>query len=194
MIKFVYFDYGSVLVNYDNVFHKVCADFNLDYDDFMKFYDCFDQDINLGKITTEQYWVKCVQNFNLKNANNYDLPKHWVSDYKIIQPVSDLIYSLEGKLDIGIISNINSGIWEAGLKYGYVPNIKYKQVLLSYKLKLCKPNPKIYALAQELSGVKPQEILFVDDKQKKHRPSPEYGLEYLSFRPASCQRGSRKYS
>lgn len=189
MIKFIYFDYGSVLVNYDSVFHKVCADFNLDYGDFMKFYDLFDLDINLGKLSTEEYWAHCIQNFNLKNANTYDLPKHWVADYKIIQPINKLIYSLEGKLDIGIISNINSGIWEAGLKYGYVPNINYKQVLLSYQLKIRKPNQEIYLLAQKLSGVQPQEILFVDDKESNLAIPRDMGWETVLFDQLQAEDG-----
>jgi len=165
MIKQIYFDFGAVLVNYERIFQKVCRDFCLNFDDFIDFYNQFDSDLSEGKVKTEEFWGKCIEKYNLKNAKDYDLPKSWVSDYDIIQPINDLIYLLENKIDIGIISNIGSGIWQAALKHKMVPNIKYKKVYLSYDLKMMKPNSEIYEKIQKESLVKAGEILFVDDKE-----------------------------
>lgn len=66
--------------------------------------------MDVGKISVNEFWERCVDNFQIKNAKDYDLAKSWVSDYKIIKPVQDLIYSLVGKIDMGIISNISAEI------------------------------------------------------------------------------------
>ena len=86
MIKVIYFDFGGVLVNYENFLHTMCSDFGLNVDDFFDFYHQFNHDMFFGKIKTEEFWEKCIEKFNLKNADNYDLLKSWVLDYKIIKP------------------------------------------------------------------------------------------------------------
>jgi putative hydrolase of the HAD superfamily len=192
MIKLIYFDFGGVLINFERFFQKVCFDFSLNYDDFLKFYDQFDNDVSIGKMTTEEFWTKCIEKYNLKNAENYDLPKSWVSDYDIIQPINDLIYSLENKINIGIISNIGSGIWEAAVKYEFVPNIKYKKVYLSCNLKLMKPNLEIYRKIQEESGVKANEILFVDDKKENLIIPSKMGWKTILFDRFKAEEGVNK--
>ena len=181
MIKLIYFDFGGVLVNIGDVLKTVCKDFKLNSEEFKKFYADFDHDLAFGKISNDYFWKRCVEKFCLKNAESYDFPKSWVSDYKIIKPINELIYSLEGKIEIGILSNVNPGVWEAALKDNWVPNIKYKNTFLSYKLGMVKPNPKIYELAQSQSQVKPEEILFVDDRAENLITPKEMGWKTVLF-------------
>jgi putative hydrolase of the HAD superfamily len=189
MIKIIYFDFGGVLVNYDRVFQKVCRDFNLNFDEFLKFYNQFDSDLSVGKIKTEEFWRKCVDNFGLKNIDNYSLTKAWVSDYDIIEPINKIIYFLENKFEIGIISNINSDIWEAAVEEKWVPNIKYKKVLLSYKIGITKPNNEIYKIAQQESGAKPDEILFIDDKEENLKIPKDMGWKTVLFDMNQAEKG-----
>ena len=164
MIKFVYFDFGAVLVNYDNVFTKVCNDFSLDKSEFKNFYNKFVDNMDVGKDSVEGFWKKCVENFNLENGLNYNLPKSWVSDYKIIKPIFEMMTSLEGKINMGIISNIHADIWWAAFADNWVPKIKYNEFILSSDVATMKPHKEIYEIAQKRSGVNSNEILFVDDK------------------------------
>lgn len=189
MIKIIYFDFGGVLINFERFFHKVCFDFSLNYDDFLKYYDQFDNDISIGKMTIEKFWEKCIEKYNLENAKNYDLPKSWVSDYDIIQKINNLIYSLENKINIGIISNIGSGIWEAAVEDKLVPNIKYKKVLLSYKIGITKPNNEIYKIAQQEAGVESSEILFIDDKEENLKIPREMGWKTVLFDMNQAEKG-----
>ena len=192
MIKQIYFDFGAVLVNYERVFQKVCCDFSLNFNNFLEFYSQFDINLSEGKIKTEEFWEKCIKKYNLKNAKDYDLPKSWVSDYDIIQPVNDLIYSLENKVDIGIISNICSGIWEAALKHKMVPNIKYRKVYLSYAVKMMKPNPDIYEKIQKESLVRADEILFIDDKEVNLIVPKSIGWKTVLFDMNKTEEGVKK--
>ena len=192
MIRFIYFDFGGVLVNYDNVFQKVCSDFNLDFDELVKFCSQFDSDLNIGKMKTEEFWEKCIEKYGLKNASDYNLPKWWVYDYKIIKPVNKLIYSLEDKIDMGIISNINSGVWEAAFGDKWVPNIKYKHVLLSCDLGIKKPDKTIYEIAQEKSGVSPEEILFIDDREVNLIIPNQMGWKTILFDQFKAEDGVKR--
>lgn len=192
MIKQIYFDFGGVLVDYRNAFKKVCRDFNLDFEDFWDFYRRFDDDLAWGKITTDQFWEKCIEKYGLKNANNYDLIKNWVSDYKIIQPINELIYSLSKTIEIGIISNICPGPWEASLKYGLVPKIKYKKVFLSYKEKMVKPYLSIYEKVLKKSKIKANEILFVDDKKENLVMPQKLGWKTFLFDQEKADDGAKE--
>lgn len=189
MIKQIFFDFGAVLVNYDRVLQKVCRDFSINFDNFLDFYNQFDSDLSEGKIKTEEFWGKGIEKYGLKNAEDYDLPTSWVSDYQIIQPVNNLIYFLEDKIDIGIISNIGSGIWEAAVKQKMVPNIKYKKVYLSCDLKMMKPGSDIYEKVQKESMVKPGEILFVDDKEKNLAIPKHLGWKTMLFDMTKAEEG-----
>jgi epoxide hydrolase-like predicted phosphatase len=181
VVKFIYFDFGGVLVNYDNVFTKVCSDFEINKDEFIKFESetISRMDIGIGNLVG--FWKKCVEKFKLSNADNYDLAKSWVSDYKKIKPVQDLINSLEGNTKMGIISNIPAEVWWAAYKNNWVPRIKYDQVLLSSDLGVVKPDSRIYEIAEEKTRVSPEEILFVDDKEENLVGPIKMGWKTLCF-------------
>jgi FMN phosphatase YigB (HAD superfamily) len=192
MIKIIYFDFAKVLISYSNAFKKVCFDFNLNFDNFSNFYKKFENDLSLGKITTDEFWEKCIEKYNLNKAKNYSFIKWWVLGYKTIKPIGDLIYSLENKIDIGIISNIGSGNWKLALKYKKAPAIKYKKVYLSYKLKMKKPDPNIYEKIQKETKVNPNELLFIDDKEENLAIPKKMGWKTVLFDMNEAETGIKK--
>ncbi|MDD4938056.1 MAG: HAD-IA family hydrolase [Candidatus Shapirobacteria bacterium] len=189
MIKFIYFDFGAVLVNYDDVFTKVCNDFNLNRTSFFEFYDNFVFDMDIGKNNVGDFWKECIKNFNLKNASEYNLSKSWVSDYKIIKPIFNFISSLEGKVNFGIISNIPAEVWWAAFESGWVPKVKYNEILLSSDVGITKPDRKIYEIAQNKSGVNSEEILFIDDKEENLKEPKEIGWKTILFDMNKAEKG-----
>lgn len=189
MIKIIYFDFGGVLIDYSSVFRKVCSDFNLNFEDYLNFYLSFQDDLSLGKLTTNEFWEKCIEEYNLNDTEKYDFIKWRIFDFKIIRPISDLIYSLENKIDIGIISNIGSGTWETAFKYKMVPNINYKKVYLSYKLKMKKPGSDIYEKIGKESLVGSSEILFVDDQERNLKIPRSMGWKTVLFDMNEAEKG-----
>lgn len=161
-------------------------------DDLLEFYKKHKIQINLGKMSTLEFWQECVENFGLKKTEGFDLPKWWVADYKVIETIHNLIYSLEDKVEIGIISNSSTGIWEAALNDGLVPRIKYKQVLLSCNLGIKKPDSQIFELAQNKAGVEPWEILFVDDQMKNLVIPKEMGWGTVLFDQTNAEIGVKQ--
>ena len=194
MIKTVFFDFGNVLVTYDNVFNKVCHDFKINLNEFIEYYNGFEKSLTVGEIKTDLFWEKCIENFSLdlQKARRYDFEGAWVSDYEIIKPINNLLYELDGKINIGVISNINSGIWEAALKDNWVPKVNYKSVILSYKVNTKKPDRKIYEIAQRESGVNPEEVLFIDDKEKNLVEPTEMNWKTVLFDPNKAEEGGKK--
>ncbi|MFZ2152740.1 MAG: hypothetical protein WAV41_01650 [Microgenomates group bacterium] len=189
MIKLIYFDIGDVIVDCGHYFQKVCKDFNLDFDDFLAFYIQHKHDLINGKIKTGEFWRKCVDYFHLKSAEDYDFVKWWVSDYKPVKPIGKFIHNMAKKIEIGVISNINSGMWEEMIKTGLIPDIKYQKILLSCNLGIKKPNREIYELAQSEYRVRSEQILFVDNQEKNLVIPREMGWNTLLFDQTKPEEG-----
>jgi putative hydrolase of the HAD superfamily len=55
--------------------------------------------------------------------------------------------------------------------------------VLSYELKLLKPDPAIYAAAAARAGCRPEECVFVDDMEENVRGAVDAGLRGIVYRP-----------
>jgi putative hydrolase of the HAD superfamily len=55
--------------------------------------------------------------------------------------------------------------------------------VLSYELKLLKPDPAIYLAAAELAGSVPAECVFIDDMEENVKGAIEAGLAGIHYRP-----------
>jgi putative hydrolase of the HAD superfamily len=194
MIKTIFFDFGNILVTYDNVFNKVCRDFKINLNEFVEYYNGFEKSLTVGEIKTDLFWEKCIENFSLdlQKAKRYDFEGAWVSDYEIIKPINNLVYELNGKMNIGVISNINSGIWEAALRDNWVPKVNYKSIILSCEVGIKKPDKEIYEIAEQKSGVNPEEILFIDDKEKNLVEPTKMNWAVVHFDPEKPEEGVNK--
>jgi len=83
-------------------------------------------------------------------------------------------------LKTGIFSNVFPfAAWVlklSGEYHGFDP------VILSYKEKISKPDPRIYQIAVQRTGVKPQEILFVDNMEENILTAEKAGMRTILAR------------
>ena len=84
----------------------------------------------------------------------------------------------ESKLDLGIISNVGRELSE------YLPD-KYLQlfdrITLSYKAGSTKPSPEIYRVHLSKSGYKPDEVVFIDDREINCDGAKALGIKTILF-------------
>ncbi len=59
----------------------------------------------------------------------------------------------------------------------------FDHFVLSYELKLLKPDPAIYLAAARSAGSEPQECVFIDDMEENIRGAVEAGLASIHYRP-----------
>lgn len=55
----------------------------------------------------------------------------------------------------------------------------FDPVVLSSKEKIAKPNPEIYRLAVKRSRVKPEEIIFIDNRERNLVPAQAMGMKVV---------------
>jgi putative hydrolase of the HAD superfamily len=61
----------------------------------------------------------------------------------------------------------------------------FDDYVLSYELKLLKPDPAIYLAAVRLAGVSPQECVFIDDMEENIAGAVAAGLAGIHYTPAT---------
>lgn len=168
-------------MTYDHVFRKVIADFNLNQEELDQVYEPYDIDANLGKVNIPDIWHTLCQKLNIKNGQGYKFIKSWVSDYESILSMHDFIKSLVGHYQLGIISNYYAGFYEECLRQGFIPQVKFSDVIISAEVGLMKPGVKIFKLAETRSGFHNEEILFIDDKQENIDTAKSLGWHTFCF-------------
>jgi len=164
-IRFIYFDVGGVLVDWVKCFETAASKFHLKVGDISEVFDENIEQITKGFFSPQQLWKKCTQKYSVKNADDYDFLDSWVSDYRPIQEVHELIYKIKSRYSIGLLSNIYEGMLPLLLKKELIPNIHYEHIVFSCDVGMMKPNPDIYALAQRKAQIDPTNILLVDDRK-----------------------------
>lgn len=180
MIKAVLFDYGGVLTEggksgcMPRLFASI---YGIDPAEAEK-----DRDLiaatQLGTMTGQEFL----------EAMNKRHPASRPATSELYLAASDLfvqcgpVYELAARLRshgiaTGILSNINdlpvAALREQGFYEGFDP------VLLSYEVKMSKPDRRFYELAVEQLGVKPEEILMVDDLDRYLEPAKAMGMRVI---------------
>jgi HAD superfamily hydrolase (TIGR01509 family) len=162
---FIYFDVGNSLVDCSNYFKTATTKFNLKADDIKKVFNDNIDAITTGFLDPQQLWGKCIQRYGIQNAHDYDFLKSWVSDYEPITEMQNLIIKLKSRYHIGLLSNIYKGMLPLLLEKGLIPKIDYDHIIFSCDVGMMKPNPDIYAFAQNKVNIDPKNILLIDDRQ-----------------------------
>jgi epoxide hydrolase-like predicted phosphatase len=179
MIKAVLFDYGGVLTaaggkgsvqKIVSKHHKVDIE-NVDIEDLI-------DPLRRGKISGTEFFAKLAERYH----SNDPLSEEQFFEMHDLTKKSALVYELAENLrkhgiKTGILSNIfqfNADLLrKAGLYDGFDP------LILSCEVKTAKPDIEIYELAVRELGVKPDEIIFVDDQEKCWPSAQRLGMKIV---------------
>ena len=165
MIRAVVLDIGGVLeINDDALFpgpfegrHGLAAGAVIEAISRME------QHPGLGHVTeqeTRDHWRRVLR---LDDAQSDDLMADFWTWYvgELDQQMFDWFAAQRPTRLTGIISNSNPGAREAERHWGF--ETITDDIVYSHEVGLRKPDPAIYLLAADRLGVRPEEIVFVDD-------------------------------
>lgn len=180
-IKFIYFDLGGVVFIFRNGLRKLAKEEDKNYEDFERVWRQYDDQICRGEITGQDLWYLYKDELGLNEREGFDFLDFWTDNFKPINETHNFINQYIGKISIGLISNIYLGVFEKAIVKGHIPNVQYHSIVQSSQVGFVKPEKEIYQIAQDKSGVKPSEILMVDDKIDFLQPANELGWKTLQF-------------
>lgn len=188
-IKFIYFDIGGVMADTDNYFKEATNKFGIHTDKLTKLWEeHFRDGMTRGKITPQEFWKKATKKFNINDAEDYNFIESWMGDYTSRPKVHDLAKKLSKKYKIGLISNLYSGMMPRLIELGKIPDINYSALVLSNEVGFMKPEKEIYNIATIKAGVKPDKILFIDDRQDFIEGAKKAGWQTVWFDVKNIQK------
>ncbi len=106
----------------------------------------------------------------------------WQDIFEPNSPMWDVVSALHGRFPLFLLSNTNS------LQHEYVVRRyrifeKFADGVFSYRAKLLKPEPEIYAVAIRQFGVRPAETVYVDDLAANVEGARAAGLNAIRYDP-----------
>lgn len=138
---------------------KPKRDFVLALSDEMKLFKAW-------KMSEEEYWNYVKNELGL-DFSNEEIYKRLRDSYEVNDKVEKLAKDLKAKwYKIGICSNnFPTRIRELDKQFHFLQNFDVH--VFSYEAGFMKPDPKIFEVLIEKSKMKPEEIIYSDDKEEK---------------------------
>jgi len=181
MIKVVLFDYGGVV----KVEHplrmdlaKISSITEEEAEQTKEKRKVFGDQASKGLITDEQFWEGFQKILGKPIPDNcVELAtESYRNNFKFIPEVIRLVENLKKQeIKTSILSNIFK--FEADVIREHNGYDGFDPVILSYEVGMQKPEIDIYKLAIEKLKVKPEEIIFIDDKERNLIPARELGIK-----------------
>ena len=181
MIKWLFFDLGSTLIDESD-----CLEFRVQ--------ETLKQPNAPDRLTFENRMIELAKQNKLPYkdaAKEYGLeiikwPKHLEKLYK---GVPELLKNLKKSYKIGIIANQSLGTEQRLKEFGI--RQYFDLVVSSAEEGLEKPDPKIFILAMDRAGCKPEETYMIGDRLDNDiEPAAELGINTIWVRQGSFAYGS----
>lgn len=179
MIRAVLFDFGGVLSEAGkrgSVRGWLGRVYGLDID-VQKMQHVFNK-MWRGQISNDEFLAAVRREFpEAPEVTMGDLMRH-MQHFRRSEPVYRLAERLRAKgIKTGVLSNIFGlgvkPLREGGFYEGFDP------VLLSCEVGYAKPDSEFYQMAVDKLGVKPEEVLFIDDQQYVLDPAHAMGMHTI---------------
>ncbi len=178
-MKNVFLDIGNVLViNHPewaakkfSKINRLSVEDNMeimgDHDDYMK-----------GEITPAEFAQKFIQLKKL-NISEQEFYKIYVDIYTLNEPLFNVLKDLKGKVKFTIISNAEEKTIEfLKKKFPELFSLFDGKFAFSFlkEVAAVKPDKKIYEYALKISGAKPEESVFFDDRIEYVKAARKLGI------------------
>jgi FMN phosphatase YigB (HAD superfamily) len=165
--KFIYFDLGRVIVNFDMelMCRQMGAAANVSPE--LVFKTLFDTRLHdryeRGELDPLGFYEAFCQGTSCRP--DYDALEIAGSDiFELNTSIVPVVAQLHAAgYRLGILSNTCHSHWEHCLRRFRILSDLFSVHALSYRLRAAKPDAAIFHAAAELAGVAPQEILYTDD-------------------------------
>ncbi|KKR28416.1 MAG: HAD superfamily hydrolase, partial [candidate division CPR2 bacterium GW2011_GWD1_39_7] len=133
-------------------------------------------DWDKGLVPSKEYWDEFAKILGKRNMRK--VKKFMVKNTKLRPRMIDLVKSLKAHYKVGLLSNTVPELKKEVNKL----NGLFDEFILSYKVHMRKPDKEIYLLTAEKLDLKPEECLFIDDREYVLDAALECGFEGILFK------------
>lgn len=198
IIKFVYFDVGGVaLLDFSktNKWLELQREIGISDDKrerFMKFWKQYEPEVCIGRdLDTLMPLLK--SEFGIVLPSQYSLLKNgFVDRFKYNQSIWPVVNLIKKKCKIGLLTNMYPHMLSMCKEKGLLSDTKWDVVVDSTDVNVKKPDEEIYMIAEEKAGLKPQEVLFIDNGEKNLVVAKKRGWNTFLYDSAYPEKSSKK--
>ncbi len=175
MIKAVLFDYGGVLSSGGKNFRAAVA----------KLLDVAPGDTKIEQVSTKLWDGQITSKSFFQELSQLHGKTITPEDFLAVSGIMDKnqrVYDLAAQLrqygiKTGMLSNMYKSSADSLRQGGHYDN--FDPIILSFEQTMSKPNPEFYQHAIDQLGVKPEEVLFIDDQERFLPPARELGMHVI---------------
>ena len=185
-LRAVIFDYGMVLSGPADpaARHELIQTFGASPEDFEREYWAFRHAYDSGEFDGAGYWNRCAQGagVTLTEEQIRKLIANDIRMWSILNPtmVDWAVTISQSGFKTGILSNIPFEIADVFKHLDWVKGFTHNT--WSCYLRTAKPDPAIYHHVVDALGVRPEDALFLDDRQENVLSAEAVGLQGILFR------------
>ena len=181
------FDYGMVLSGPPNAEAWIALQrtTGLDAPTLQREYWAHRDDYDRGTLSADAYWDRVAGGggTTFSAGTRAELNAHDVSLWTDLnEPMIAWVSRLHrAGIRTGILSNIGDAI-AAGIQAKFDWIGRFHHALWSYSVRMRKPEPAIYLAAAAGLGKRPEQILFIDDREENIRGAEAVGMPGIVYR------------
>ncbi len=186
MIKAIIFDAGGVLFNskrslFDAPIDYIVSITNQPRDLVDKVYREVIKDSEYKEVGQKELWERIMAKLNIQVSFNGQNPiVEGFKEFRRNEELFPIIRRLKINYKLAIVSNANA--IEAATPQVAGMYREFDTVILSYKVGVRKPDPKIYQIAINRLQMASEEIIFVDNSQENFGEANKLGLKGILFK------------
>lgn len=184
MIKAVIFDFGNVICSFDNkIFLNKIAQYSYKSAEELKklifqkseITTCYEK----GEISTQKFINEVIKLAELKISKK-DFISAYTNIFTPLNPTINLIMKLKLKYKLGLISNTSKLHFDYCISKLKIFNL-FDAVSLSFKVKVLKPDKKIFYNCLNKLKLRSEECVYIDDIQKYVHAAKGIGMQRIQF-------------
>lgn len=178
-VRFVYFDINGCLVRFFHpAFTRLAEDTGKSAELIETAFWHFNDAVCRGDLSMSDFNQQFAERLGLESV---DWQNYYFEAIDLVGEMQELLKWASEHYHVGLLSNIMPGFINRMIAEGALPNIPYAQIIDSSVEKLIKPEDKIFQIAQDRAGVKPEEILFIDDSRSNLMAAEKFGWKVMWF-------------
>jgi len=183
-IRAVFFDLGGVLLRteFQAPRQQLAERLGIEYDDLVKI--VFDSDsgikATMGEISSDEHWDSVMKRLKRPASELGSIRDEFFAGDILDRTLLDYLRSLRGKYKTGLISNAWGDLRDFIVREKF--DDAFDKMIISSEVGAAKPEPKIFQIALEQFGVKPNEAVFVDDFLINIEGCEKVGIKGIHFR------------
>jgi epoxide hydrolase-like predicted phosphatase len=184
MIKVIAFDFGGVIELSDfNLVEKACEHLGVSKLEWNQEYKKYNHLLNVESQSFEVVYCMVASKFSdKKETEDYishlikeSRDRHWTNDDLI-----KFIRTLKGKYKIALLSNYPKILRQKLVDLNLID--LFDEVIISSEVGCQKPQPEIFFVLFNKFGVKPREVVFIDDTPRSLEGAREIGYVPILFK------------